>query len=154
MRIRPLTRQHHLTLHNRVDSWYIYKPRALRYSLKQSGYGGHRQTSLCRRLGDLGRVGRHELAVYEGVEDGEAECTADRASGEGETGRGGEKGAEGRELDEGDEEGEGPRLADAGEDVEADLGVAYAGGYDAVADRDDEEDEDQRRFEVFEFCCV
>jgi hypothetical protein len=63
----------------------------------------------------------------------------------------------GRELNEGDEEGEGPGLADAGEDVEADLGVVQAGGYGAVADRDDEEDEkceDQRRFEVFESCCV
>jgi len=32
----------------------------------------------------------------------------------------------GRELDEGDEEGKGPGLADAGEDVEADLGVVDA----------------------------
>ena len=45
-------------------------------------------------------------------------------------------------------------MADAGEDVEADLGVVHAGGCGAVADRDDEEDEeceDQRRFGVFGF---
>ena len=62
-----------------------------------------------------------------------------------------------RELNEGDEEGEGSGLADAGEGVEAGLGVVHARGYGAVADRDDEEDEereDQRRFEVFGFCCV
>ena len=47
----------------------------------------------------------------------------------------------GRELDK-DDEGEGPRLADAGKDVKANLGMVHAGGYGAVADRDDEEDEE------------
>lgn len=142
MRIRPLTRQHYFALHNRINSWHICKPHTLCHSLKQSGHGGCRQSSLCRRLGDLGRVSRRELAIYDGVEDSGAECAADRASGEGEAGRGGEEGVWGRELDEGDEEGEGPGLADAGKDVEADLGVVYAGRYSAVADRDDEEDEE------------
>jgi len=36
------------------------------------------------------------------------------------------KGVGGRELDEGDEEGKGPGLADAREDVEANLGVVDA----------------------------
>jgi hypothetical protein len=132
-------------------------PEPFTHSPKQSGHGGCWETSLCRRPDDLGRVGRRELAVYDGVEDDGAECAADRASREGEAGRRGEKGVEGCELDEGDEEGEGPGLAGAGEDVEASLGVVHAGGYCVVVDRDDEEDEgcdDQRRFEVFEFCCV
>ena len=42
--------------------------------------------------------------MYDGVEDGGAECAA---SGEGETGRGGEESVWGRELDK-DNEGEGP----------------------------------------------
>lgn len=79
MRIRPLTRQHYLALHNRVDSRYICKPHALRHSLKESGHGGRRQTSLCGRLGDLGRVGRRELAVYDGVEDGGADRRVEKA---------------------------------------------------------------------------
>jgi len=38
------------------------------------------------------------------------------------------------ELDEGDEKGQGTRETDADEDVEADLGVVHAWGYDCVAD--------------------
>jgi hypothetical protein len=45
------------------------------------------------------------------MHDGGAECAADRASGEGEAGRGGERRVGGRELGEGDEEGKGPGLA-------------------------------------------
>jgi len=97
MRIRPLTHQRYLALHNRVDSRYICRLHTLRHSLNQSGHGGRRQTSLFGRLGDLGRVGRRDFAVYDGVEDGGTECAADR---------GREKGVEGHELDEGDEEGE------------------------------------------------
>lgn len=52
-------------------------------------------------------MGRRELAVYDGVEDGGAEFAVDRASGESEAGCVGEKGVGGRELDEGDEEGKG-----------------------------------------------
>ena len=65
------------------------------------------------------------------MHDGGVECAADRASGEGEAGRGGERGVGGRELGEGDEEGNGSGLAREVHAHEVHAGEMHAHGMHA-----------------------